>query len=78
MLQFTLLPSVLCVAAAAGFAASMRAGVSAAGGYSESLGITPPHGDRERLDWSNCYDACAAIWGLSVNDAATAASAASP
>ena len=77
MNRFTLVFAVLSVVAAGSFASAPWRDLSVVDGYSESLGITPPYSDRENLNSSNCYDACAVIWGPYFDNAAAAPHAAS-
>jgi hypothetical protein len=64
--------AVLSVVTAAELVAAPRSDLSPADRYSESLRNRFSYSERETLDSSNCPDACAAIWGQYVNEAATA------
>jgi predicted lipoprotein with Yx(FWY)xxD motif len=58
--------AAIVILAAASGAAARWSNLSAPDGYSETVGATLVYADRESADASNCYDACAAIWGHSV------------
>jgi hypothetical protein len=57
--------AIVIVAGASG-AAARWSNLPAPDGYSEAVGAAVVYSDRESPDPSNCYDACAAIWGHSV------------
>ena len=63
--------AILIIAAAAGFAAAPWSDLHSpqGDGYSEKMGAALPYSDEDSTDPSNCYDACAAIWGRFIGGA---------
>jgi predicted lipoprotein with Yx(FWY)xxD motif len=57
--------TILIIAAAAGFAAAPWSDMHSpqGDGYSEQMGAALPYSAEDLANPSNCYDACAAIWG---------------
>jgi predicted lipoprotein with Yx(FWY)xxD motif len=55
--------AVLMIVAAGSLSAAQFSNSAAFDGYSEAMGMALPFADRQSANASNCYDACAAIWG---------------
>jgi predicted lipoprotein with Yx(FWY)xxD motif len=55
--------AALMIVAVGSLSAAQLSNSAAFDGYSEAMGMALPFADRQSANASNCYDACAAIWG---------------
>ncbi|WP_158813917.1 hypothetical protein [Methylocapsa sp. S129] len=76
MKRFAIGLAALVIAGGSGLAAAPWKDMpsSVGDGYSESMGTTLAYPGRDSANASNCYDACAAIWGAALIDESKPAS----